>query len=245
MSIVLPLAGSETVSKIIILALKDAGVLGNGQTPSDDDTQTAFDTLMHMIALWRTNDLEVYCHRNISVPMTASQTYTIGPGGDVDTERPVAVEQAIYIDSPNTTSYPLSLIPTLEDWQRISVKQLNGNIPDAIHYETTFPLGTLYVWPQPSGGQIELTVKQPFPLYESVGDDLKLPPEYFAPLRFNLAKWICASFGSPLRPDISQLAASTLRQLKRVNTRIRQLQMPARLPLGSWPDRFNVYTDQP
>ena len=234
-----------TISKIINLALKDAGVIGNGQTPSADDTETAFDTLLQMIALWRTSDLEVYCHQNVTVPMTGGQTYTIGTGGVVNTDRPTSIEQAIFVDTPNTTSYPLAILTSLEDWQRIAVKSLPGNIPDAVRYEPTFPLGTLYVWPQPSSGQIQLTVKQPFPQYASIGDDLTLPPEYEAPIRFNLAKWLCAAFGAPLRPDIAQLAASTLRQLKRVNTRVRELQMPERLPMGNWVDGFNVYTDQP
>lgn len=234
-----------TVSKLIELALKDAGVIGNGQTPSADDTETAFDTFTQMLAMWRTDDLEVYCHQNITVSMTGATTYTIGTGGAVNTERPTSIEQAIFVDTPNTTSYPLGILTSLEDWQRIAVKSLPGNIPDAVRYEPTFPLGTLYVWPQPASGQIQLTVKQPFPLYASIGDDLTLPPEYEAPIRFNLSKWLCAAFGTPLRPDLAQLAAGTLRKLKRVNTRVRELQMPERLPMGNWVDGFNVYTDQP
>lgn len=234
-----------TVSKVMNLAALDAGIVGNGQTLSGDDTETVFDTLLQMLALWRTDDLQVFCHKNISVPMTGALTYSIGVGGTVNTDRPPTVEQAIFLDTPNTTSYPLSIIQSLEDWQRIAVKALPGNIPVAVRYEPTYPLGTLYVWPQPAAGEIQLTVKQPFPVYASIGDDLVLPPEYEAPIRFNLAKWIAAAFSTPLRPDIAQLAAGTLRQLKRVNTRVRELEMPERLPLGGWIYGFNIYTDQP
>lgn len=234
-----------TVSKLLHLAALDAGIVGNGQSLNGEDTETMFDTLQQMLALWRTDDLEVYCHKNLNVQMTGALTYTIGAGGVVDTDRPPMIEQAIFLDGVNTTSYPLSIIRTLEDWQRIAVKVLPGQIPVAIRYEPTFPLGTLYVWPQPAAGVIQLTVKQPFPIYQSLGDDLVLPPEYEAPIRFNLAKWAAAAFSTPLRPDIAQLAAGTLKQLKRANIKIRELEMPERLPLGNWIDGFNVYTDQP
>lgn len=245
MPVVATLDGSTTVNKIIEHAMRDAGVLGNGQTLSANDADIAFETLMQMLALWRTDDLEVYAHRNITVPMTGAITYTIGIGADVDVDRPTAILQAIYNDTPNTTSYPLAILNTLEDWQRIAVKSLPGNIPDAVLYEPTNEQGTLYVWPQPAAGEIQLTVRTPFPIYTTIADELGLPPEYQAPVRFNLAKWLCASFGAPLRPDIAQLAKGTLKQLKAVNTRIRQLEMPDRMPMGKMDRGFNIFTDRP
>lgn len=245
MPVVITLDGSTTVNKIIEHSLRDIGVLGNGQTANADDVQSAFETLQQMLALWRTSDLEVYAHRNIAVPMTGAMTYTIGIGATVDTDRPTAILQAIFKDTPNRTSYPLAILNSLEDWQRIAVKDLPGNIPDAVLYEPTNSQGTLYVWPQPAAGEIELTVREPFPIYSTIADDLALPPEYQAPVRFNLDKWLCASFGVPLRPDIAQLAKGTLKQLKNVNTRIRQLEMPDRLPMGKMDRGFNIFTDRP
>lgn len=235
----------STVSKLMNLAALDAGIVGNGQTLSGEDTETVFDTLLQMLALWRVDDLDVYCHKNLTVPMTGALTYTIGKGGVVDTDRPPTVEQAIFLDGVNTTSYPLSIIRTLEDWQRIAVKVLPGQIPVAIRYEPTFPLGTLYVWPQPAAGAIELTVKQPFPVYTSIGEDMNLPPEYDLPIRSNLAVLLGPAFSTPIRPDIAKVAALSYNKLKRSNIKIRELEMPERLPLGNWIDGFNVYTDQP
>lgn len=234
-----------TVSKLMNLAALDAGIVGNGQTLSGEDTETVFDTLNQMIALWRTSELEVYCQQQIVVPATGAATYTIGPGATVDTVRPTSVSAAAWRNGTQLADlvYTLRVMVNLEDWQKLTTQALQA-WPSAVLYEPTFPLGTLYVWPQVSGGQFELITKFPFPEYASIGDDMNLPPEYDAPVRFNLAKWIAAAFSTPLRPDIAQLAATTLKALKRSNARVRNLQMPAGVPSGQGIGRLNIIDNQ-
>lgn len=245
MPIVLPLAGSTTVVKIMNLAAMDAGILGNGQTLEGEDSETIFDTFLQLVAQWRTSELEVYCQRQIIVPATGAMTYTIGPGATVNTERPTHITAAAWRNGtlPADLVYQLRVMVNLEDWQKLTTQALQA-WPSAVLYEPTFPMGTLYVWPQTSGGQFELIDKYPLPTYASIGDDLLLPPEYEAPLRFNLAVWIAAAFSTPLRPDIERLASRTLRVLKRSNTRVRNLQMPAGVPSGQGIGRLNIIDNQ-
>jgi len=236
-----------TVSDVVTQALMDAGIIGEGQTPSAGQTATAIATLNQLLAQWRTSDLVVYALKTLILPATGAVSYTIGPGGNLNVERPVSVEAAAWRDGSMPTSIlfpPLYIMASLADWQRIALQGIPGAPPNAILYEPTFPLATLYVWPQPSSGQIELTVKVTMPTYTSVGDDMALPPEYAAPVRFNLAKWLCAAFGVPLRPDIAQLASTTFRVIKRTNTRFRELATPPNLPQGSLQPRFNVYSGE-
>src|SRR5213592_2755613 len=175
MPVVAPLIPSPTVSEVVELALMDAGIIGEGQTPSGGQTKTAIQTLNQLLALWRTSDLDVYALKVLVLPATGAVTYTIGPGGSLDVDRPVSVEAAAWRDgiSPSGILYPpLYVLSSLADWQRISQQQISGAPPNAILYEPSFPQGTLYVWPQPSSGQLELTVKTPFPVYANPGDDL-------------------------------------------------------------------------
>lgn len=235
-----------TVSKLVNLALKDAGVIGSGQTAEAEDAATALDTLNQMLAQWRTSQLEVYALQNLIIPIvTNKMSYTVGPGGDLDVERPHSVSFAAWRNGTNQSDllYPLRLMKTLESWQRITIQPLT-NWPSSLLYEPTYPLGTVYIWPQPSWGQIELTVKAFLPSNVVIGDDIMLPPEYDLPIRFNLAKLLCSAFGSPLRPDIAQIAASSLRTLKRANTRVRDLQMPAGTPSGQGIGRLNIIDNQ-
>lgn len=246
MPIVLSLAGALTVSKLLELAMKDAGIIGNGQTPNADDTETALDTLNQLLALWRTSKLEVYCLQKIVLPIVTNQvSYTIGPGGDLDIERPVSVDAAAWRNGTLQSDmlYRLRLLTDLAAWQNITNQTISA-WPASALYEPTFPKATLYVWPQPSSGQIELTAKAYMPINLVIGDEIMLPPEYAAPIRFNLAKWICAAFGAPLRPDIASLARSTLRSLKRSNNRVQNLQMPAGTPAGQGIGRLDIIDNQ-
>lgn len=246
MPIVLPLAGSILVSKLVEMSMKDAGIIGNGQTPSADDMETGVCTLNQMLALWRTSNLEVYALQKLVLPIVTNQvSYTIGPGGDLDIERPVSVDAAAWRNGsqPSDMLYRLRLMVDLSDWQRITNQTISA-WPASALYEPTFPLGTLYIWPQPSNGQVELTVKSFLPFTLTVGDLINLPPEYSAPIRFNLAKWLCGAFGAPLRPDIASLARTTLRTLKRSNTRVQNLQMPAGTPAGQGIGRLDIIDNQ-
>lgn len=244
MPIVASLAGAFTVNKIIEQAMRDVGIIGDGQTPNAAQTELGLDTLNQMMAQWATSDLMVYALDLIVIPATGAVTYEIGAGATVNVTRPDAIQSAVYRDGSSINSLiytPLTLLPSLSDWEQIALQGISASPPSAAYYNATWPYGTLYVWPQPASGQIELVVKTEFPLYLSPGDDVALPPEYAAAMRFNLAKWLCAANGSPLRPDLAQLAAGTLKVLKRSNSRIRELQMPNRLPEGSANSRFNIY----
>lgn len=45
------------VRLLVTMAMKDAGVIGAGQTASSDDMQDAFDSLVGMLALWQIDKL--------------------------------------------------------------------------------------------------------------------------------------------------------------------------------------------
>lgn len=61
MAIIVSGAGAGTpISRIINLALKDAGVLGEGETAGAEMLQDAFDSFTQMIAQWQENQQMVY-----------------------------------------------------------------------------------------------------------------------------------------------------------------------------------------
>jgi hypothetical protein len=215
-----------TVADILNLALKDAGVIGTGQTASAEDTSDAFSTLKQMIAQWQIDGLMVYATAQVSFNLTGAQSYAVGSGGTINTTRPKEIISAFWRDG--STDTPLDVLAATEDYQRIEGKTDAGT-PECVFYSPSNPLGTLYVHPVGSSGAIHLTVLQPLTSYTSTADDLALPAEYELAARFCLAELLSSVFGTPLRPDVAAQAKKCRKLIKRNNLRIPALQMPAQL----------------
>lgn len=215
-----------TVADILDLALKDAGVIGAGQTASAEDTNDAFTTLKQMIAQWQIDGLMVYATAQVSFNLTGAQSYSVGSGGTIDTTRPKEVIAAFWRNG--SVDAPLEVLAAAEDYQCISDKSTTGS-PGCVFYSPSNPLGTLYVHPVGSSGAIHLTVLQPLTAYASTADDLGLPGEYELAARFCLAELLTTTFGTPLRPDVAAQARKGRKLVKRNNVRIPELQMPSQL----------------
>lgn len=213
-----------TVADILNLAMKDAGIIGTGETASAEDTSDAFSTLNQMLAQWQIDGLMIYATAQVSFNLTGSQSYTVGSAGDVSTTRPKEVMAAFW--RYNSSDTPVDVIGSTEDYQRIVSKTSTGT-PSSIFYSPSYPLGTLYVYPVGSTGAIHLTVLQPLTVYASTSDSLGLPAEYEMAVRFNLAELLTMVFALPLRPDIASAAKRGRLLIKRNNTRIPTMEMPA------------------
>lgn len=224
MSIIVSQTGAGTsVYRILTLSLKDIGALGTGETPSNEDIADSFDTLKQLIGQWQADGLMVYARDTVSFSLTGAQSYTIGDGGDVDTTRPTQITEAFW--RSNGIDYPLQILTSFEEYQRIDQKSL-ASMPEVICYDPDYALGTLFVWPAGTTGEIHLTVFGTLPSYAEVTDSLSVPPEYELAIRYSLDELLSAAFQLPLRPDLAGLAKRARKILKRNNARIQPLQQP-------------------
>jgi hypothetical protein len=151
------------------------------------------------------------------------ETYTVGPSGDLNIERPYAIDAALWRD--NVVDLPLIPIHSFEEYQDIRVKVLQGS-PNAFYYRPDSPQGQLFVWPSPNSGSIVLTMRAPMPIYTSIYDDVDLPPEYEGAIRWNLAMMLCSSFGLQPSATLVLYAKQTKRALKIINTQLKTMRMP-------------------
>lgn len=85
---------ATTAFDLIKLALKVAGPLAVGQTPSAEDANDALALLNSMLASWQQKRLLVYHMLDVGTPATGARFYTIGPGGDFDAVRPDRIDGA-------------------------------------------------------------------------------------------------------------------------------------------------------
>jgi len=240
-----------TGGDIVRLALKDAGVIGIGQTANAEDTNDVFDTLNMMLAQWSIKRWLVYHLLDLSVVSTGAQTYTVGPGGDIDTgssQRPDRLEDGCYFrqlvstSTPNQIDYPLILLESREDYSRIALKQL-VTFSDYIFYDPVMPLGVIYPWPIPNSAyyEIHILIKDQLQQFTNLADDINLPNQYIAAMRYNLGVRIRPLYQLPPDQTLAALALTSLNVIKNSNAQIPRLRLPSGLGRGS---RYNVYGDR-
>lgn len=236
-----------TVADLVTAALTDSGIVGQGQTPQDEDTNKAWLITNMLIPQWARKRWLVYHLITLGVVCTGAQTYSIGPGGDFNTPRTDKLESAFLRQlntGPNPVDYPLEIILSMEDYNRIRLKNLTS-FPSSIFLDSGWPMGTLYPWPIPQASIYELfvTVKQPLSTYTGLTQDLNFPPEYQAALYYNLIVRLRAAYQLPADPAMVALAKDALNVLRTSNAQIARLVMPNSLVRAQ--PGYNIYSDTP
>lgn len=138
-----------------MLALKEAGVLGIGQTPNDEDTNDSFTLLQRMVAQWQKRRWLVPSLFEMSKLWSGGKVNTIGDDGFFNTPRPNKISAAWIVQSAtgsNNVSLPLRPIFSFEDYALIALKDMTS-LPTRFFYDAHFPLGNLYLHPVPTDDQ--------------------------------------------------------------------------------------------
>ena len=115
--------------------------------------------------------------------------------------------------------YPVAVL-NLEQYEMIGLKTLNGPWPKAVYYEPTETLGNIYLWPNPSQGQMHIFVDQIFSRFTTMFDNINLPQGYNMALRWCLAERLMPMYGkaSPTQIQmIMKFAAQGKSTVKRTN----------------------------
>lgn len=234
-----------TPLQIIMASMKDAGFLGSGESPSDEDVNDAFNKLNWMIDEWSQQRTAVFHLVEKVVTTTGSSTYTVGPGGQFDmARRPSAVHSAVWRQTPGggtPMDFPLDVIDAYQDYQRVTAKLANGP-PQLVFLDTNWPTGTLYVWPVPPASiyQLRLLFSMVLSQFTSLVEEISLPPAYESAINWNLAKRLLPSVGEVQpNPLVVAMAKSSFSLIQRTNAQPRRLRMPFGIPRrGS----YNGYT---
>jgi hypothetical protein len=234
-----------TPGDIITLALKTANVVGVGQTPEPEDMNDAFNLLNMLLAQLQRRRYFIYGLTTTSFQGNNSVSYTVGPGGNFNIPRPAKIESA-YFRQNNTTSYPvdypLEILRSQEDYNRISLKTLNA-FPRYCFYDQANPIGNLFVWPVPNNTYtIFISTITQLQQFTTVADQITLPPEYKAALMWNLVLEMYPFYGLPVNPVVQGKAEASLRIIEEANVQIPQLMMPPALR-NNRSSTYNIYGD--
>ena len=233
-----------TPRDIVNLALKTANVVGVGQSALAEDINDSFNMLNMMLAQWQRRRYMVYNLETIGIQATGAESYTIGLNQQFNSIRPVKLESAFFRMQGGSTlpvDYPLQVLRAQEDYNRISIKNLNA-FPQYIYYSTGFPVGNIFVWPIPNNQyEIFITVMVQLQAFQNLSQEIILPPEYLDAMQWNLADRILTIYGMPENPKITKYAESSMRTIQEVNSQIPLLHMP--IALRGKSGAYNIYGD--
>lgn len=240
-----------TVNDVVTEAFRKAGLLGLGQTMDGGDIVSGLADFNDMVSQWNTQRWMTWDLVDVAFTSTGAASYTVGSGGNFNVSSPpTRLEYAFQrqlVNSGLNVDTPLEIIPSREEYSRLSLKSLVSFGLYAF-YDSAFPLGTLYLYPIPNATiyQIHIGLKNVIPVFTvaTIATVLSVPPQYIAAMKFNLAKRFRQAYGKGLRPDpeLNALARSSLDIVKQSNLQVPELVMPKTLVRST--SGYNILSDQ-
>lgn len=161
--------------------------------------------------------------------------------------RPMRLESAflrqIQNTQPNQVDYPLQIIQSREDYNRIRLKSL-VSFPNSIFYDSDWPLGSIFPWPVPSANiyAVYVSVLQQLASFTNLSARINVPYEYYNAIVTNLALRLRSKYGISASPGdpLPGNAKNALNVLRGANTQIATLQVPAGLGRAGI---YNIFSD--
>ena len=261
---------NTTAGDICKTALRECGAFGVGQTPQAEDISDAQARLQWMLQEWERSRWLVYHLVDLSIVSTGALSYSIGPGGDIDTEipsgpfnnqfnsqfgngqgtsvRPARIESAFFRQLtetyPNQIDYSLTVLQSREDYNNIALKSLQ-TFPQYIWYNSAWPLGQIYPWPvlQPFIYELHVSIMAQLPpSFLTLSAKLSIPFEYFNAMVTNLALRLRPKYTIPTYPGdpLPGIARGALAGIRSNNAQIAKLAMPANLISTG---KYNIFSD--
>lgn len=229
--------GSSTVgvalSSLLYPMLRIAGITTlPGTTPNDDQVGELIPMVNRMLSSFNLNGHVIYNSAINQFTLTTGQkTYTIGPGGELDMDRPLFIKLAnIILPTSPTVRWPMAIYDDY-DWAAVSIQDIPGAPSYALYYDgsldPTTGLGNLSVIFQPPSGYIlELYTWQRLQATFVSKDDVAVFPDgYEEFIVQNGARRLVGMY--PLeskldgmqRAELKEFAASSLRAVTTLNTK--------------------------
>lgn len=208
---------------LISAAMRSAGLVASGETPSSEEAADAQTILNQMLEAWSAEKLSVFTlNRNTFSFVASTAAYTVGSGGTFNMARPAKIEYVTVISNANP-SQPLEL-PALkmysdEEWAAVTTKSILNPIPQGVYDDGGFPFRTLTYWPIPSDSSYQTVIGSWAALtqFTDLTTDNTFPPGYIDAIKYNLAVRLAADFDKTLNPAIALFAQQGLARIKTLN----------------------------
>jgi hypothetical protein len=226
---------------IIDGSLRLLGVLAEGEVPSAATSNDALVAMNQMIDSWNTERLSVFSTQDQVFTWPSGQiSRTLGPSGNFVGNRPILLDDATYFRDPSTNvSYGVKII-NQQQYDGIAVKTVTSTYPQVIWINMTYPDIEMYVYPVPLRSlEWHFISVEELTQPATLATILSFPPGYLRAFRYNLACEFAPEFGIDPSPQVSRIAMTSKRNLKRINNPGDIMSMP--YSIVATRQRYNIF----
>jgi hypothetical protein len=193
---------STSRDELIRGALRLAGGIAQGETPTTEQTTEAAEALNMLVKSWQVDGMPLWVISEYTLALVnGTNTYT------VSTPKLLKVIQAWNRNTVTNIDIPMRVI-TRDEYNRLGNKTSSGNPIQIVSIPNRTDT-TIKVFPTPDSNaetynEIHLVYQKPYSDFDAGTDEPEFPSEYFEALKFNLAHRLSPEYGMTLN-DRKQL----------------------------------------
>jgi hypothetical protein len=231
-------------------ALRKLGVLAESEVPDIGQSNDALFALNALVDQWQGDRGKIPAVVATVGTLTPSkQTYTVGPGGDINIARPDIIDHVTYINNNFSPAIELPLQELTSDaWALVPIKSQTSPLPTMYYYDYSFSsTGTanLNFWLIPTSANLQysLWVPTPFAQFATLQTAVLLPPGYWRMLDNLLALELAPEYGVEPSQILQSAAQDAENIVLRNASKLMDMQMDAgALVQGDGnPFRWSIY----
>lgn len=232
-----------TWTDLIQDALMEIGVQDPIEPVDPNQLTLGLRRLNGILGLWNARGETSYAASFPSYTTTGSlNPHTIGPDSATwtATQRPVAILAANQLQGSGTNQVRLPITVRDQVWwfSQQLVPNVESSVVTDLYYDPTYPNGSVYLWPVPSGAvSIALQVRLLLSAVAEadLGSDIELPFGYERAITLTLAEDLATPLSVPMPQDLPRKASDARAVIFGVNSgpvriRTRQSGVPGGAP---------------
>jgi hypothetical protein len=233
-----------TVLSILSDALYEIGAYAVGGTISAAHQALGLLRFQHQLEAWQADDLTLFLEERDVFPLPAgSNTFTMGPTGNLITTRPVYIGSMNYIVPGTVPPVEVPMGPMdRQAYEALAIKTLSSSLPQLYFYSQSVPNGTVFVWPTVNQ-IVQLAIYSPrgVDVPATLTTNVTGPQGYAEAFLYQLALRLCGPMARPIPEALPQMAEAAFARMVRPNVQPTQLGVDAAL-VPSFGGAFNVLT---
>lgn len=238
---------ADTVLSIGQQALLEIGAIGIDLQASPLEAALVLDRFTRQMDAWNADGhtIATPAVQQAATITAGTTTLTIGPGGQINTVRPVWITEINYVipgSSPEVET-PMGQMDK-DSFAPNTIKLLQSQLPTLWYYNAGTPLGTLQFWPEVTQNiKIYLYLQQGVGVPASLYSTVVGPPGYSEAFLYQLALRLCNTFGRPVPSLLETMATDAYARMKRPNIQPPLMGVDQALVPPSGAGAYNILND--
>ncbi len=234
---------AKTAQQLITAAYRKSGAISSGQAPTASESTDGLEALNDLLTNWSEQNITIpYRNEDVFSLSPGKTEYTMGSGGDVDTDRPLSMAEAWLTDSVGENSYHFEITMMLREYVRSATTDITTR-PHRGWYEPVYPLGKLIIDANPDQTYtLHVWSLKQLNEFSALSASSLLPAAYDRAVIFNLALELAGELGSPMSVLNIKIASDSFKAIRNANMarRVNKLSVDSALVSHG---RYDIHSD--